>query len=109
MTQLIDSYEGDADLAQVIVELAVANMGPNEYELSHGLLKYRGRWVVGSQGNLRKLIYEELHEKGVGGHSGVRATLKRIEQYFFWVGMRRDITEWIAECSVCQFSPSMKM
>lgn len=82
MTQIIDSYERDDHSAQVIVELSASNMGPNEFELNHELLKYKGKWVIGFQGELRKKIFEELHEKGVGGHSEVRDTLKRIEQYF---------------------------
>lgn len=43
-------------------------MGPHEFELVHGLLKYRGKWVLGFQGQLRRQLFEELREKEVGGH-----------------------------------------
>lgn len=36
--------------------------------------------IIGSEGNLRKQIFEELHEKGVRGHFEARATLSRVEQ-----------------------------
>lgn len=83
MSQIIESYEGDDNVSEVIAELSTTKMGPNEFELLHGLFKYRGKWVIGFQGELRMQLFEKLHEKGVGGHSGTRATLKRIEQYFY--------------------------
>lgn len=56
---------GMQKLALVTTELVVACMGPNEYELNHGLLKCRGKWVVGSQGNLRKLMWEVTQGQGL--------------------------------------------
>lgn len=58
MVQLVDSYENDADIAQTMTELAVIKMGRNEWELEQGLLKYRGKWVIGSKGDLRRQIFE---------------------------------------------------
>lgn len=104
MSQLIESYEGDSEIERVITELLTSKWGPNEFELSKGLLKFKGKWVIDLTADLRRQVFVELHEKGVGGHSGARATLKRIEQYFHWVGMKKDITTWVAECPICQVS-----
>lgn len=41
-------------------------------------------------------------KKGVGGHSGVRASYKRIEQYFYWPGIQSDRARWIAQCEIFQ-------
>lgn len=94
----------DTNIEEIMAELLVNKMGPNELEIKGGLLKYRGKWVVGINGDLRRRIFEELHEQGVGGHSGIRATTKRIEQYFFWPGLKKDVEIWVTECLVCQKS-----
>lgn len=104
MSQLIESYERDSEIERVMTELLTSKWGPNEFELGKGLLKFEGKWVIGLTGDLRRQVFEELHEKGVGGHSSARATLKRIEQYFHWVGMKKVITTWVAECPISQVS-----
>lgn len=58
--------------------------------------------MIGSGGGLRKHIFEELHCKGVGGHSGNRATYKRIEEYFSRPTIRQDVGRWVRECKICQ-------
>lgn len=35
-------------------------------------------------------------------HSGVRATFKRIERYFYWPGLVGDVTKFVSECTTCQ-------
>lgn len=62
-TQLVDIYEEDQEVSQVITELLMTLMGPNELEFRNRLLKFRGKMVVGSHGDLRKQVYEELLEK----------------------------------------------
>lgn len=102
MEQIIASYEGDKELDIIITERAVVKEGPQEYYLSQGLLQYRGKWVIGSTGGLRRQVFEELHCSGVGGHSGNRATYNRVREYFYWSTMRQDIGRWVRECEVCQ-------
>lgn len=67
MEQIIASYEGDKELDIIITERAVVKEGPQEYYLSQGLLQYRGKWVIGRTGGLRRQVFEELHCSGVGG------------------------------------------
>jgi hypothetical protein len=41
-----------------------------------------------------------------GGHSGVKVTLKKIQQSFYWPKLSQFITEKIATCPICQISKS---
>lgn len=50
----------------------------------------------------RKQIFEELHSNSIGGHSGKRATLKRIREYFYWPTINQTIGQWVRECATCQ-------
>lgn len=100
--QIIESYEGDEDIQQLIAESAVNLQGPREYYLSQGVLKFRNKWVIGATGNLRRQVFDELHSNSVRGHSGQRATIKRILEYFYWPTIRQEVGRWIRECSTCQ-------
>ncbi|ROT77825.1 hypothetical protein C7M84_003484 [Penaeus vannamei] len=63
----------------------------------------RGRpsyWVVLVPRTLRDLLHE-LHGGITSGHLGVKRTLTRLRQRFYWVGMRRDVQEWCRTCEVC--------
>lgn len=81
--QIEESYEGDEEIQDLISKLVVDKSGPQEYYLKQGLLMFRGKWVIGSKGDLRKQVFEELHAQSIGGHSGQRATIKRIMEYFY--------------------------
>lgn len=52
--------------------------------------------------DLRVQITEELHGTRIGDHSGVYRTWARIRLRFFWMGMTRDIKDFISRCQVCQ-------
>lgn len=102
MEQIITSYEGDAEVQQLITEFTVTKHGPQEYYMQQGLLKYKRKWVTGATGELRKQIFEELHSSSIGGHSGRRATLKRIREYFYWPTINQSVGLLVRECSICQ-------
>ncbi|ROT62945.1 hypothetical protein C7M84_019191 [Penaeus vannamei] len=64
----------------------------------------RGRpsyWVVLVPRTLRRDLLHELHGGITSGHLGVKRTLTRLRQRFYWVGMRRDVQEWCRTCEVC--------
>ncbi|KAL8123831.1 hypothetical protein AgCh_011723 [Apium graveolens] len=77
---------------------------PEDVEESgqEGVVLAAGRWVIGSQGSLGRQIFEELHSIGIGGHSGIKATIRRIEEYFSWSTLKQDVGRWVRECGVCQ-------
>lgn len=64
--------------------------------------RYHGKLYVRSNGDLRQKIFQELHTSGSGGHSGIRATIQRIIQLFYWPNLSADITKAVQECLVCQ-------
>ncbi|GJQ95826.1 retrotransposon-related protein [Tanacetum coccineum] len=43
-----------------------------------------------------------FHTSIIGGHSGIQATLNRIEAFFYWKGMRKMVKETMRTCDVCQ-------
>lgn len=42
------------------------------------------------------------HESVVGGHQGAFQLYKRLREDFYWLGMRKEISNLIRTCSNCQ-------
>lgn len=69
-----------------------------------GLLRFKGKLVVGSGGTLRSQILTYMHASSVEGHSGVIATFQRAAGIFWWPGLRGQVQQYVAACHVCQLS-----
>jgi hypothetical protein len=63
-----------------------------------GIVKY---WQTVLPKNMRKEVLRETHDSLAGGHLGVKKTLSRLRQRFYWIGMRQDVEEWCRSCDVC--------
>lgn len=68
------------------------------------MLRHNGKLYIGSNGSLRNQILQELHQNGLGGHSGRMGTTKRMEQFFFWPSLKKDVIKYVKSCLVCQRS-----
>ena len=44
---------------------------------------------------------KELHDGLTGGHLGIKKTLYKVKNRFFWYGLKRDVTEWCKRCDIC--------
>jgi len=59
----------------------------SHYALQDGLLRKKGRLVIGPDLVLREQLLQLVHDSPFGGHSGRDATLKRLKSLFWWRGM----------------------
>ena len=41
------------------------------------------------------------HNNVTAGHMGVNKTLKKIQQKFYWVGMKHHVQKYCRECDLC--------
>ena len=102
LEEIRKSWEND-EVVQVIIAKLIAGTEIMEgYTYANDTLRYQRKLYVSSNGNLRHKIIEELHNSGTGGHSGIRATLKRISQIFFWPSLQTEVTKAVKECLICQ-------
>lgn len=49
----------------------------------------------------RRLILKYTHDIKASGHLGVRKTLSKIRQRYFWPGLQNDVRAYIAGCEKC--------
>lgn len=46
-------------------------------------------------------ILKRFHDDVTAGHLGVRKTIKRIYENYFWPGLERDVRTYISACEIC--------
>ena len=82
----------------------------SQFELRQGIL-YR-KWVPSNTKDksvnqcaipqaLWQEILHQLHNHKTSGHLGVRRTLCKVRERFYWPGYKQDITRWVSKCKVC--------
>lgn len=95
-------WQTDPILKAIIEELSNDPTSNEGYNLSQGVLSYKGRLVVSSDAQLRALIMQEIHATPLGGHSGTEKTYRRAKRFFYWKGMRKELFAFVANCDTCQ-------
>lgn len=86
----------------IIANLQEDNNSRPGWKLRGDVLYYKDKLAVPRASSMVPIIMREYHNSPVGGHGGFLRTFKRIFNEFFWVGMRRDIKQFVATCDVCQ-------
>ena len=60
-----------------------------------------GRFYVPSDREVRRKLLHEAHDAPTGGHLGARKTLHKLQRTCYWLGMQRDIEDYVRGCVVC--------
>ncbi|WVZ13310.1 hypothetical protein V8G54_017840 [Vigna mungo] len=100
--EVLKEVEEDESLKKIIDDIKKDPNSHSTYTLESGRLHYRGRMVLSTKSIWIPKLLVEFHMTSTGGHSGVYRTYRRIAQSFYWVGMIRMITEFVAGCVICQ-------
>ncbi|CAG2219665.1 Retrovirus-related Pol polyprotein from transposon 17.6,Retrovirus-related Pol polyprotein from transposon 412,Transposon Ty3-G Gag-Pol polyprotein,Transposon Ty3-I Gag-Pol polyprotein [Mytilus edulis] len=51
--------------------------------------------------NLKESVLKQLHNSFTGGHLGIKKTLSKVRQRFFWFGIRKYVENWCNKCDIC--------
>ena len=62
----------------------------------------KGKVCVPNVDDLKKAIIEEVHCLAYAMHSGSAKMYQTIKENYWWLGMKRDIAEFVSKCLVCQ-------
>ncbi|XP_019163484.1 PREDICTED: uncharacterized protein LOC109159828 [Ipomoea nil] len=101
LEEVLNSYTGDT-WASTNLTAALIDPTDTTITVTSGLLRYKGRLYIGSNGTLRKELMLKLHESAIGGHSGQTGTYQRMKALFYWKGLKRDVIELVRTCDTCQ-------
>nr|GEY78067.1 putative mitochondrial protein [Tanacetum cinerariifolium] len=64
-----------------------------------GILKRKGKVVVGDDPELRKELVQHFHDEAIGGHSGDHVTMKKLGSLFYWKGLKKMVKHMIRDCN----------
>ncbi|CAA7040406.1 unnamed protein product [Microthlaspi erraticum] len=79
-----------------------ARVTGSEYEVSaNGTILVRGRVCVPKDVELRHQILGEAHASKFSIHPGATKMYHDLKRYYHWVGMKRDVADWVAKCNTC--------
>lgn len=91
ITEVVNSYKDDTKCSDLITQLAIDPTGHPPYTLASGVLRYKGKIVIGNNNELRNSLLTSFHTSELGGHSGERATYHRLKILFTWPEMRKAV------------------
>lgn len=79
------------------------------WSVADGCLLYKQRLVLPKGSDFISRILQEFHSSALRGHSGVLKPYKRIAMELFWIGMKKDIQNFVSAYSVCQRNKYMAL
>jgi hypothetical protein len=100
--EVINSYATDTEAQSRLAQLALVSPDEHGYELTQGLIRFKGRIWLGANSAIQTKVIAALHASAVGGHSGVQATYHRVKRLFVWRGQKLAVEEFVSQCSICQ-------
>jgi hypothetical protein len=53
---------------------------------------------------MRENLLKEKHSGGLAGHFGHEKTFSKLNESYFWLGMREDVKIFVDKCRICQHS-----
>ena len=101
LNRVLEAQKKDEKIYAVINQ--IGNVKETEFTVNeNGVLYYKDRVCVPDCNDLRKSILEEAHSGSFAIHPGSTKMYRDLKMSFWWSGMKRDISEFVTKCLVCQ-------
>ena len=101
LNRVLEAQKKDEKITVVINQ--IGNGKETEFTVNeNGVLYYKDRVCVPDCNDLRKSILEEAHSGPFAIHPSSTKMYRDLKMSFWWSGMKRDVSEFVTECFVCQ-------
>ena len=98
---IVNAQKNDTKLQEIVQLVSTRDMTDYVIDESGGLL-YKSRLCVPNDMDLRKKILYESHNTVFTMHPGRNKMYYDMKQYYCWRGMKKDISEYVSKCLMCQ-------
>lgn len=78
-----DTWDQDDNLHKLVQSIQAGKKLKSYYKYQAGILRRKGRMMVGNMAELRKDLISFYHDSPGGGHSGITTILQRLKQDFY--------------------------
>jgi hypothetical protein len=102
LEQDIRKGQKDDEKINEIRQLIIDGKGPDFREDAKGVVWFKDRLCVPDITLIRELILKEAHETVYSIHPGSEKMYQDLKKRFWWYGMKREISEYVARCDSCQ-------
>ena len=69
---------------------------------SNSVIRFRGRLCVPNDDALGRNILEAAHCLKFSIHPGVTKMYQDLKRTYWWIGMKRDVVDFVSKCQTCQ-------
>ena len=98
---MLEAQKKDEKIAAIVSQ--IGNGKEIEFTVNEdGVLYYKDRVCVPNDNDLRKSILEEAHSVFFAIYSSIPKMYQDLKMSFWWSGMKRDVSEFVTKCLVCQ-------
>ena len=98
---VLEAQKNDEKISVIVKQIEDGK--ETEFEVKEdGALYYKDRVCVPDDNDLRKAILEEAHSGSFAIHPGSTKMYQDLKMSFWWSGMKRDVSEFVTKCLVCQ-------
>ena len=101
LNHVLEAQKKDEKIATIVNH--IGNGKEIEFTVNeNGVLYYKDRVFVPDCDDLRKSILEKAHSGSFAIHPGSTKMYQDLKMSFWWFGMKRDISEFVTKCLICQ-------
>ena len=98
---IVNAQKNDAKLQEVVQSVSTGDKTDFSIDGSGGLL-YKSRLWVPNDMDLKKKILYESHNTVFTMHPGSNKMYQDMKRYYWWQGMKKDVSEYVSKCLTCQ-------
>lgn len=99
---IIDEVHQDPMLQKIIQQLKEGVPAKPGFAYRNGVLFYENRLVLAASFGWIPILLKEFHSTPQGGHSGFYRTYRRVAANLYWLGMKKQVQQFVQACDVCQ-------
>ena len=101
LNRVLEAQKKDEKI--VVIVSQIENGKEIEFTVNEDeVLYYKDRVCVPDDNDLRKAILEEAHSGSFAIHPGSTKMYQDLKMSFWWSRMKRDISEFLTKCLICQ-------
>ncbi|KAL3500124.1 hypothetical protein ACH5RR_039217 [Cinchona calisaya] len=104
VTKIKNTWQFDQKLSSIIHAEEQDPLSHPHYAWEQGILKRKGKIVVGAEVAIRDKLLQYFNSSTTGGHFGVHATYQGISAIIHWKGLHSAVRQFIKTCHTCQIN-----
>jgi hypothetical protein len=103
--RIIEATKSDLQYKELLTRLqqGILQQKIEDYKIENDeILIYMGIIYVPNSQELKNMILREMHDVPYVGHPGYQKTIAAIKIQYYWLGMKKEVVDFISKCLECQ-------